>query len=104
MSFCWNDSPTNKLTALFQHEKERLVTIDAYLIQNTIRNFDTTTPFFPYLDALAPAKNKAALSFDEKFALLNGYAKLLRSEYTYDLEFLMLFGGFVQFGQGTKSV
>lgn len=89
--FLLDDSPTNKLTALFQHEKEGfLVTIDAYLIQNTIRNFDTTTPFFPYLDALAPAKNKAALSFDEKFALLNGYAKLLRSEYTYDLEFLML--------------
>lgn len=89
--FLLDGSPTSKLTALFQNDKEGfLVTIDAYLIQNTIRNFDTTTPFHPYLDALAPGKNKVALSFDEKFALLNDYAKLLRSEYTYDLEFLML--------------
>lgn len=83
-----NDAPTTKITQMFASSRDGFeATIDSYLIKNTVRNFDCTVPFFPYANALSSNRD---YSFEQKLAFLNEYAKLLRSEYTYDPEFLLL--------------
>lgn len=83
-----SDAATTKLSPLFRETREGFeATIESYLIKNTVRNFDCTVQFFPYLNALGSGQ---AFSFDEKVKFLNEYTRLLRSEFTYDPEFLML--------------
>lgn len=83
-----SDAPTTKITQMFTYTRDGFeATVDSYLIKNTVRNFDCTVPFFPYMNALS---SNHVTSFEEKFELLMSYTKLLRSEYTYDLEFLLL--------------
>lgn len=83
-----SDAATTKLSPLFRETREGFeATVESYVIKNTVKNFDCTVQFFPYLNALGSGH---ALSFEEKFKFLNDYTRLLRSEFTYDPEFLML--------------
>lgn len=83
-----SDAPTTKLSPLFVQTREGFeATVDSYLIKNTIRNFDCTVQFSPYVSALTTGKSA---SFNEKIKMLQEYTKLLRSEYVYDPEFLLL--------------
>lgn len=80
------NAPTNSISPLITFNKEGFeVTLDTYIIQNTINNFDPSVQFGPYLNSLPHLG-----SFEERIQSLKEYSLLLRSEFTYDIEFFLL--------------